>query len=432
MKIKAKIGFIVLSFISLIITSCSPSLNVIYETGDVEKLSLDEILEYDNYQKESDGLLSFSSKVTSSVVDRFDEESKNLAFSPISLYFGLGLISVLASNESRDEILTALGIDYDELLEFIPYLYRYLYKDNDNCKVLLDNSFWIENDETYKDEVFKTLAERFYASSYKVDFSNNNSQANQALENYIDEKTNHLLKPKLNYDTDTLFVLMNILYFKNPWFMDNIELKSDGIHSFKNSDGSISDIELFKTDYSDGQVYEGENYKTFFANTLSDYHLQFIVPNDDLTIPEIFNKSIIEEVARISDYHSVDDANKISYKTRVIFPEFKAEFSKDLVALLREDFNINRIFEDQVADFSNSFNSNRSVYIRSINQHVKLNVDKKGIEGAAVTVADGATGTGPDIPYEVVYQDFIVDRNFIYFIKDDMNNILFSGVVNRV
>ena len=60
-----------------------------------------------------------------------------------------------------------------------------------------------------------------------------------------------------------------------------------------------------------------------------------------------------------------------------------------------------------------------------------LDVNARGIEGAAVTVmvGDGAAGPGE---YEDVYQDYIVDRAFGFIISDHFGAVLFSGVVNGI
>ena len=60
-----------------------------------------------------------------------------------------------------------------------------------------------------------------------------------------------------------------------------------------------------------------------------------------------------------------------------------------------------------------------------------MNVDEKGIEGAAVTVISGdptSAGRGENI----VYETFLVDRSFAYILEDPYQNILFSGDVNTI
>jgi serine protease inhibitor len=61
----------------------------------------------------------------------------------------------------------------------------------------------------------------------------------------------------------------------------------------------------------------------------------------------------------------------------------------------------------------------------------KLTVDKKGIEGAAVTASDGA-GAGDPGSYTNVYHDFVVDRAFGFVLTDSYGTVLFSGAVNTL
>jgi hypothetical protein len=58
-------------------------------------------------------------------------------------------------------------------------------------------------------------------------------------------------------------------------------------------------------------------------------------------------------------------------------------------------------------------------------------VDRRGIEGAAVTYIPMAGAPGPG-EYERVYLDFIVDRAFGFVITDRNDITLFSGVVNEI
>ena len=65
-------------------------------------------------------------------------------------------------------------------------------------------------------------------------------------------------------------------------------------------------------------------------------------------------------------------------------------------------------------------------------QHItELTVDRRGIEGAAVTHIPTAGAPGPG-KYTRVEFDFIVDRAFGFIITDRYNTTLFSGVVNEI
>ena len=64
-------------------------------------------------------------------------------------------------------------------------------------------------------------------------------------------------------------------------------------------------------------------------------------------------------------------------------------------------------------------------------QHVTdLTVDRKGIEGAAVTVA--AVGAESAEMYETVREEFVVDRPFGFILTDTYGTSLFSGAVYSI
>ena len=71
------------------------------------------------------------------------------------------------------------------------------------------------------------------------------------------------------------------------------------------------------------------------------------------------------------------------------------------------------------------------LYCDGVIHQTNLTVNKKGIEGAAVTIIPGAGAPGPS-DYVDVYYDFIVDRSFGFTITNSNGFILFSGVVKNV
>ncbi len=63
-------------------------------------------------------------------------------------------------------------------------------------------------------------------------------------------------------------------------------------------------------------------------------------------------------------------------------------------------------------------------------QETRLNITRRGGEGTAVTIISEATGA--PLKFELVTDDFIVDRTFCYILSDSNDVPLFSGVVNRI
>jgi serine protease inhibitor len=128
--------------------------------------------------------------------------------------------------------------------------------------------------------------------------------------------------------------------------------------------------------------------------------------------------------------------NKIRYNTRCLFPSFKANYDKNINDILKADFNINTLFDKDNCDLKNFAevpSEYDNIYCKKIQHVTDLTVDKKGIEGAAVTVveADGSAEAGPD-DYKNVYNNFVVNKSFGFIITNSRNVTLFSGVVKSI
>ena len=65
-----------------------------------------------------------------------------------------------------------------------------------------------------------------------------------------------------------------------------------------------------------------------------------------------------------------------------------------------------------------------------LNSCYKIKIDRKGIEGAAISALVDAGAA--DDPYEKVFHDFVVDRSFGYLIRSGRDKILFSGVIETL
>ena len=71
------------------------------------------------------------------------------------------------------------------------------------------------------------------------------------------------------------------------------------------------------------------------------------------------------------------------------------------------------------------------VYCPDIVHATALEVNRRGIEGAATTAIPGPTSPGPD-GYENVYLDFVVDRDFGFILANEYGTALFMGTVSKI
>ena len=152
------------------------------------------------------------------------------------------------------------------------------------------------------------------------------------------------------------------------------------------------------------------------------------MPNDGYSLESVFTAENIYAINNVSDYNYIDHENKLLHNTRVFFPEYKADFDGNLMSVLKQNFGINKLFDFDGCDFSNI--TDEPAYCEAVIHKCSLNVNARGIEGAAITVMPMAGAAGPG-EYVEVYHDYIVDRAFGYVITDSYGAVLFSGVVNN-
>ena len=392
----------------------------------------------EGYEEFIDKLDAFAAKLTYEVYADSNKQS-NICISPVSVYMALALATECANGETRDEILNAVGVTYDEVKNFTKVLYafsnREYYYTNmmNNKKILafeeLANSIWVDKNTTLREDGINNLANNFNCDLFSVNFKT--SEGEKAVNAYIKDKTHGIIDSDLDLSPETLITLINTFYLKEVWNDDGDELKfTDKAYDFKNADGSVKNTQLLQGYYFNGNIYEGEGYTSFYTRTDHGFDIKFILPTDGHTLEEVFTSENIYNINNLGDYGYIDEENKLLHHTRVFFPEYKASFDGDLAEILKNDFGINKLFDFEQCDFSNV--SDEQLACDGVIHKCSIDVNDKGIEGAAVTVMPMAGAAGPLEGYEEVYHDYIVDRAFGFVITDSYGAVLFSGVVNGV
>ena len=392
------------------------------------------IISEEGYKTFKEKVNTFASKISDSYAKREFNAKKNLAISPISIELCLGLAIRSANGKTRQELLNCFDVDYATFNRYYKVLFNELTLERTSesnelmSQILLTNSIWIDDEVTLKDEGLDALRDDYYCYSYEADFNHNNAKTNKAIQEFIRKQTKGLLNPELNLDEETLFVLMNTIYLKDIWneFGNDISLASE-TYKFKNYDGSLSNKRLLEGYYFPGKKIETEDYSAFYTKGQS-FSLYFVKPNDGKRINQIFDADLVKEISNRKNYIEIDEEKKEIYETYSVFPEYEAGCDYELTDMFREDFKVNSLFNDS-CDMSDL--SNIPVFCSTFKQISKLKVNRKGIEGAAVTYMAYSGSAGPIEDYTLIQDKFVVDKEFGYVLtyKD---TILFSGIVTNI
>ena len=436
---KKFVSFILILAICLAFSSCGVdpekySLALGAKAMEVRPSDLQQV----SYERFLDKLDTFAAKLTYEVYEDSNQQT-NICISPVSVYMALALATECANGETRDEILNAVGVTYDEVKEFTKVLYSFSNREYYYTNMLgekkilafeeLANSIWVNKNTTLKEDGINNLANNFHCDLFSVNFQT--SEGEKAINAYIKEKTHGVIDSDIDLSPETLITLINTIYLKEVWNEDGDKLKfTDKTYDFKNADGTVTNTKLLQGYYFYGNIYEGDGYTSFYTSTDHGFDIKFIVPTDGHTLEEVFTADNIYKINNLGDYGYIDEENKLLHHTRVFFPEYKASYDGDLAGILKHDFGINDLFDFETCDFSNI--TDEQLACSGVIHQCSIDVNDRGIEGAAVTVMPMCGAAGPLEGYEKVYHDYIVDRAFGFVITDSDGAVLFSGVVNHV
>ena len=390
-----------------------------------------------NYSNFKDKMRVFSTKLSESFVKSDYDIKNNIAISPLSIEMCLGLAVYCANGQTRTELLNALDVDFTTFNKYYKLLFNELSRldkdasDQVASELSLTNSIWIDNDINLSETGLDDLKNDYYCHSFEADFDKYNKETTEAIEFFIEQKTKGLIQPDLQFDPKTFFVLMNTLYLKDIWNDWGGDLNTTSETKFKNANGNVSSKELLVGYSEDGKAIETDDYSCFFACTRYGRYLYFVKPNEGKALKDVFNKEAMQYVLNHKNYVYQDNEKLERYHTNCVFPEFKAGSDIDLIKMFRNDFNVTSMFDPMKCDFSNIMKEPAPGYVEQFKHIAKLEVNKKGIEGAAVTYMAYAGAAGPD-EYTDIYETFEVDKEFGFILTNYYGDIIFSGTVTNI
>ena len=417
---KKIIALLLLISICFCFTACSLTYGRfrVGEAANVIKLS--EIdTGRDGYAEFLEKLETFAAELSARLYEDSDK-NENMCISPISVYMALALAAEASDGQTRDEILDAVGVSYDEINNFTRYLYSYANREFEYTNIVgsekilafeeLSNSLWADKRVTLKDSGINMLSGRYHCDLFSASFEN--GEADRAINSYIKEKTHGVIDAGIDFDPETYLSF------------------TDEKYDFLCSDGSISSKKLLRGYNFDGKAYQGDGFTSFYTGTKNGFKIKFILPDEGKSLDEVFNQQTIYTCNNLGDYGYIDHENKLIHHTRVLFPEYKAFFDGNIADTLRDDFGIQSLFDVHKCDFSNL--TDDKVVLSGVIHKCSLDVNARGIEGAAVTVMPMAGAPGPLDGYEDVYHEYVVDRAFGFILTDSNDTVLFCGTVNRI
>lgn len=359
-----------------------------------------------------DELLAFADKTAGRLL--LSRGGENGVYSPVSLYTAMAMLAEVCAGKSCEEVLFAMGVaDLEALRDAVHQLWINSYCDSGVVTSRMGSSLWLNEQVSYCEETLKTLAENYFASSYRVAMGTD--EAGRAIGQWINEQTGGLLADEadnIHTEARTLLQLYTTLYFKARWQdVFPVELTEKG--RFHLADGTTLECDFMRRE-SKGACRRGQGYTAatlpFAAN---GGYMTLCLPDADVSLPELLRRdTLVSELRQMNEY-----GNIIQWTV----PKFDVSSNIGLNDLMKE-LGVRAAFDAQVADFTPL--TDVPAFLSNVRQAARVKVDEEGVEAAAFTEMSVCTSS---LPMGVV--EMKLDRPFLFAIYDANGLPLFVGTV---
>lgn len=342
------------------------------------------------------------------LVKEIYSDGENLIFSPTSLYVALSMLSEGAVDVSYLELASYLGINsLDEVRQINKAIVNNNDYNNDKGTARLGNSFWFDENQTkFNKEYLDILNEYYLAEGYSVNLKDVNDI--EKIAKWINDKTNNFLNVKKedfwSEEKEVASYLINTIYFNNPW---KVEFNKN--YSYNDTFYGVNEVKtIFMRHTVESSFFNGEGYISFYDYFENGNKVCYVLP---------------DEGESLSDYICINPFLN-EYESATInlnVPKFKYQQKYSLVNPLKK-LGVNSIFNSGLDKMG------ENLYVSDITQIAGIEFSEKGVEAAAVTIIeDLVESVGPEL-----YLNIKLNRPFIYYIVDNNDTILFSGVINNL
>jgi len=343
---------------------------------------------------------------------------KDVSFSPLSLSLAFAMAAEGAEGDTYKEIGDALGwgeATREELGSFYKKMTEGLAKADPKVSLTSSNSLWAAPDLPLRDQYKQLLGEYFAAESYQVDFTA--AATLKKINDWCSAKTDGKIPQMLQQlDPETRMMLINALLYKAPWAMEwAVKEKRD----FRDEAGvnSKKDFLYAKGDYRYAEFDDCQAIALPYGN--GAYEMVVFLPKAGYTVEKIL-PTVREKGGTLRLYPETAE---------VWLPKFSTEYCTEdkLIPILKAK-GMALPFSD-AADFS-GISAAEALKISLVMQRVRIDVNEKGTEFAAVTVIGFEKATAVGAPPKPVVFD--ADHPFVYMIRETSSNaVLLVGSLSK-
>lgn len=356
------------------------------------------------------------------------KKSGNLFFSPYSVSTALALIYAGARGQTAEEMRRALhfpsvSFEDPQLHSAFSDLIKATVASDNSYQLSVANALWGQQDFKFLPEYVALLNEKYAAGFAQLDFSAHSEEARQAINSWVEKKTNEKIKELFKpgtIDQSTRLVVTNAIYFKGSW-VSGFDPKQTKQESFK------SRTTLTQQNFTTNMMHQVDNFKYGEQTDLQVIELPYADENSSSHLSMII--LLPKKIDGLPNLEKTLNADKINQLFPVMssrtvdlsIPKFRAINQIDLGGVLA-NLGMPLVFGDR-ADLS-AMTGDHELRLSRVVHKAFVDVNEEGTEAAAAT--GGTVAASAAKPQEPVVMH--ADHPFLYLIRDNRtSSILFIG-----
>jgi len=308
------------------------------------------------------------------------EDNENRVYSPLNVFMALAMLAEITDGNTRAQVLDLLGFeDVDSLRGAANALWNANYCDDGTVTSILANSIWMRDDTNYNMETLQTLAEEYFASSFKGKMGT--EEYNEIFRGWLDEQTGGLLKDRideLELDPLTVLALASTIYFKAGW-ADKFDGNYNTSETFHAPDGDKT--VTFMNGSLDGIFVSGDKFSAVSLDLENSGSMYVLLPDEGVGVTDLMN-----DPDALSFISAPAKYGKRSMKNiNLSLPKFDVNSSVDLCEKIKS-LGVTDCFTLGKADFSRLTGDISGIYVDSVEHTARVKIDEEGLEASAYTI----------------------------------------------
>ncbi|AKN32255.1 proteinase inhibitor I4 serpin [Clostridium carboxidivorans P7] len=351
------------------------------------------------------------------------DKDKNIIISPLSISTILAETQNGANGQTKDEILNAIGLKNiddksinEQYYNTLNYYNSLNYMSSNSARLRVADSIWVNKNLSLTKSFVDTSKKYYNSEVNSVDFGAPDTVG--TINQWVDKNTDGQIKKAINnIDESEKAILVNAISFKGAWeneFYPNNTKQED----FTLSSGEKVKIDTMQSTITNSYLKE-DNFQAVRLPYYGGLEMDLFLPDRAVSVNDFMKEATKENFDKWLKEFSVADVN-------MKIPKFKLEYEEDNMKDVLKNLGMQQAFDPEKSSLDGI---SKSTFISDIIHKTCISVDEKGTEAAAITV-EIACGSPAPVEHEKV--DFVVDRPFVFAIRDCKTGaVIFIGKVEN-